>query len=298
MKKSCDLCKGDITIPVATIGEFSIVKCSSCGLVYVDAVAYEEGNGHIYTEEYYHNEGLARFDSGKFYGYSNYIEDEENIRLTFCKRLNTIENLTNGRGRLLDIGCAMGFLLDEARKRGWKVVGTEVSSYSVTYAREKLNLEVYLGKLKELNFPTQFFDVVTMWDVIEHVASPLEELYEVHRILKPGGLISIITPDVDSLFAKFLHKRWEEFQRVKEHLYFFSKKTLKNMLEKVGFKICKVESATKYFYLGDIIKRLRVYDSFFTTIICNFIHKLRLEKVRININPFTKLSVYAYKENS
>jgi hypothetical protein len=74
---------------------------------------------------------------------------------------------------------------------------------------------------------------------------------------KPSGLVSIITPDVDSFLAKVLKEKWEEFQRVKEHLYFFSEKTLQIMLKKVGFKICKVERPTKYFYLKDITQRLK-----------------------------------------
>jgi len=248
----------------------------------------------MYDESYYHNAGIEDPSNGYFIGYDNYLEDEDNIRLTFSKRLKTIESYIPP-GRLLDIGCATGFFLDLARQRGWQVTGTEVSAFSVQFARQRFGLDVRLGTLRQIGFPSASFEVVVMWDVIEHVPDPLAELREIHRITVPEGVLSIITPDVSSLVARLLGPRWEEFRRVREHLYFFSRQTLKAMLWKTGFEILKVESADKVFYLGPAVRRLRyyTYDGLITNTLAKLVKQLNLEHVRVNVNPFTKMAVYA-----
>ncbi|MBM4429304.1 MAG: class I SAM-dependent methyltransferase [Chloroflexi bacterium] len=291
----CNLCGADDTIPVMEIDGFYIVRCRQCGLVYVNPRYRPEILQEIYTETYYDHDGIN--NGLEFFGYENYVADEENIRATFAKRLRTIERYVP-RGRLLDIGCATGFFLDLARNGGWEVMGTEVSAFSAHYAREKLGLDVRMGTLSDLHFADQTFDAVTMWDVIEHVPDPLGELKEVGRILRDGGIISIITPDVDSWVARWLGNRWEEFRRVREHIYFFSRRTMTETLRKAGFEVLKIESADKVFYLGPALHRLKYYtwDGVLTRATTRFVYKLGLDRVRINVNPFTKMAVYARKQ--
>jgi len=290
----CNLCGADDTLPVMEIDGFHIVRCRRCGLLYVNPRYGEELLQGIYTEEYYDHDGIV--DGLQFFGYEDYLADEDNIKITFAKRLGTIERHVD-RGRLLDIGCATGFFLDLARSEGWEVVGTEVSSFGVHHARQALGLDVRLGALKELRFDSGMFDAVTMWDVIEHVVDPMGELKEVHRVLRDGGLLSLITPDAGSLVARVLGSRWEEFRRVREHVYFFSRRTMREMLHKVGFQVLGVGSADKVFYLGPAMHRLKYYtwDGMITNAAANLVYKLGLDKVRININPFTKMAVYARK---
>jgi len=290
----CNLCGADDTLPVMEIDGFHIVRCRRCGLLYVNPRYGEELLQGIYTEEYYDHDGIV--DGLQFFGYEDYLADEDNIKITFAKRLGTIERHVD-RGRLLDIGCATGFFLDLARSEGWEVVGTEVSSFGVHHARQALGLDVRLGALKGLRFDSGMFDAVTMWDVIEHVVDPMGELKEVHRVLRDGGLLSLITPDAGSLVARVLGSRWEEFRRVREHVYFFSRRTMREMLHKVGFQVLGVGSADKVFYLGPAMHRLKYYtwDGMITNAAANLVYKLGLDKVRININPFTKMAVYARK---
>jgi SAM-dependent methyltransferase len=291
---SCNLCGADDTAPVAEIDGLHIVRCRRCGLLYVNPRYREDLLQKIYTEAYYDHDGIL--NGLEFFGYDNYIADEENIRITFAKRLRTIEHYVSG-GRLLDIGCATGFFLALARAKGWEVVGTEVSQFSAHYALEKLGLDVRLGSLKKLGFPSESFDVVTMWDVLEHVTDPMAELQEIHRILRRGGLLSIITPDAGSLVARFLGKRWEEFRRVREHVYFFSRRTMTRMLCQAGFDALKFESAGKMFYLGPAMERLKYYtwDGALTSVASRWVYRLGLDKIRIQVNPFTKMTVYAQR---
>lgn len=290
----CNLCTADDTLPVAEVDGFHIVRCKRCGLLYVNPRYQQDLLQNIYTETYYDHDGIR--NGLEFFGYDNYIADEENIKITFARRLKTIESYVRN-GRLLDIGCATGFFLALARDKGWEVLGTEVSQYSARYAQEKLGLDVRLGPLKTLDFGPASFDVVTMWDVIEHVTDPLAELQEIRRILRVGGLLSIITPDAGSLVARLLGKRWEEFRRVREHVYFFSRRTIAQMLQEAGFDVLKFESAGKAFYLGPAMERLKYYtwDSALTSVATRAVYQLGLDKIRIHVNPFTKMTVYARK---
>ncbi|MGC8785894.1 MAG: hypothetical protein ACP5Q1_00525, partial [Anaerolineae bacterium] len=99
------------------------------------------------------------------------------------------------------------------------------------------------------------------------------------------------------LVARLLGKRWEELRRVREHIYFFSRRTITGMLRRAGFEVLKIESADKVFYLGPAMERLKYYtwDGVLTKIATHLVYKLGLDKIRININPFTKIAVYARK---
>jgi 2-polyprenyl-3-methyl-5-hydroxy-6-metoxy-1,4-benzoquinol methylase len=300
----CNLCGADDTALLAEIDSFHIVRCRQCGLTYVNPRFAQQELHEIYTESYYDHDGIK--NGQKFFGYDDYVQDEENIKITFAKRLAVIERLAGDMARphsakncqLLDVGCATGFFLDLARSKGWNVVGTEVSSFGASFAQERFGLDVRLGTLRDLHLNDQTFDVVTMWDVIEHVLDPMAELLEVHRVLRQGGLLSIITPDANSLVARLLGSRWEEYRRVREHVYFFSRRTLTEMLRKAGFEILRTESADKVFYLGPAMQRLKYYasDGAVTRLATRWVYRLGLDKVRININPFTKMTVYARRQ--
>jgi 2-polyprenyl-3-methyl-5-hydroxy-6-metoxy-1,4-benzoquinol methylase len=292
----CNLCGADNTAPVMEIDSFHIVRCRQCGLVYVNPRHGEDALHEIYTESYYDHDGIT--NGLEFYGYDDYLRDEENIKITFAKRLKTIERYAT-KGRLLDVGCATGFFLDLARGQGWEVVGTEVSNFAARYARERFGLDVRVGTLRDLSLPDEAFDVVTTWDVIEHVLDPMAELQEMRRILRDDGILSIITPNAGSLVARLLGRRWEEFRRVREHVYFFSGSTLTQMLQKVGFEVLRAESADKVFYLGPAVKRLKYYtwDGAITSAAARWVYRLGLARKRININPFTKIAVYARKQS-
>lgn len=292
----CNLCGADNTAPVMEIDDFHIVRCRQCGLVYVNPRYGEDALHEIYTESYYDHDGIT--NGLEFYGYDDYLRDEENIKITFAKRLKTIERYA-AKGRLLDVGCATGFFLDLARGQGWEVVGTEVSDFAARYARERFGLDVRVGTLRDLGLPSEAFDVVTTWDVIEHVLDPMAELQEMRRILRDDGILSIITPNAGSLMARLLGRRWEEFRRVREHVYFFSGSTLTQMLQKAGFEVLRAESADKVFYLGPAVKRLKYYtwDGAITNAAARWVYRLGLARKRININPFTKIAVYARKQS-
>jgi 2-polyprenyl-3-methyl-5-hydroxy-6-metoxy-1,4-benzoquinol methylase len=158
--------------------------------------------------------------------------------------LNTIGQFTS-RGTLLDVGCSTGYFLNAARLH-FEASGVEPSLWAATFARERLKLPVTDGTLENVRLPSGSQDVVTMIDVIEHLADPLATLKEIHRVLKPGGLLYLVTPDVASLTAR---------------LYYVSPVTLRKILAEAGFETVLLRSFGRVFTLNYWLSRMRHYSA-------------------------------------
>jgi len=153
--------------------------------------------------------------------------------------LEKIESLAP-KGLLLDVGAGLGWLLAAARERGWKVSGTELNDSLIEYARDKLDLEVTRGHLRDLGFRDRYCEVVTMFDVLEHVFDVEETLAELRRILKPEGLLVIRVPNVGSLRARIDLESWPHLNP--GHISYFSDATLSALLTRFGFEVLEIES--------------------------------------------------------
>lgn len=147
--------------------------------------------------------------------------------------------------RLLDVGCALGFMLQVARGAGWEPVGVETSEFAARYAAEKTGCSVRTGTLQEAGFPSESFDVVTLMDVIEHVPDPDGLLREVRRVLRPEGVAYIVTPNFASFFVRLYglnaYGIWPD-----QHVVYFQPSTIRRLLRRIGFR--KVLTGTKDFY--------------------------------------------------
>jgi 2-polyprenyl-3-methyl-5-hydroxy-6-metoxy-1,4-benzoquinol methylase len=141
------------------------------------------------------------------------------------------------RRRFLDIGCATGLLLNCMKKKGWITQGVEICRASAGYAIEKFGVDVYIGTLEDASFPDQYFDVVHLSHLIEHVPDPKKLLLEVRRILRVGGHMVLTTPNVTGMQARVARKTWRS--AIPEHIYLFSKKTMKTLLSYAGFTVVK-----------------------------------------------------------
>ena len=140
----------------------------------------------------------------------------------------------DGQPSVLDVGCATGALLADLNSRGWRVTGVEISS-GAQYARKERNLDVRNIPLEENNFPSGSFDAVLASHLIEHLNDPRSFLLETHRILKTCGYVFITTPNISGFQARLYGSRWRS--AIFDHLYLFSKRTLKNLLKSAGFKV-------------------------------------------------------------
>jgi SAM-dependent methyltransferase len=131
----------------------------------------------------------------------------------------------------------------------------EPSEWAADYARRELGSEVLTGTLESIRFPDQAFDVVTLWEVIEHLSDPMITLQEIRRILRPGGQLVLSTPDAGSLAARVSGRRWLGWRKVPEHLYFFDRSNLDRLLTRAGFVPVRHRYASLTVSLGFALER-------------------------------------------
>ena len=229
--------------------EFHVVECQGCGLLYVNPRPTLEEMGRFYPETYSWKETLeadsflTRLVRGleKRYRY-HLLKNEASKVLKFTGR---------NAGRVLDIGCGTGDRLDVWRSKGFESYGVETSP-SADYARDHLKLNVVRGDLFSARFPDQFFDLVMLYNVLEHTHSPGAVCQEVHRILKKDGCLIIQVPNKDSLQSKIFGRRWAAFD-VPRDLYYFNIKTLRNLLEEIGFRVFKVDHFMNWWHPATLV---------------------------------------------
>jgi 2-polyprenyl-3-methyl-5-hydroxy-6-metoxy-1,4-benzoquinol methylase len=216
-----------------------IVQCRRCGLVY--------------TNPRLDNQDIL--DTYEAVRDPLYVEERIGRVLTFERHLKPLEQITGSpRGRpLLDVGCYTGVFVEIAGRHGWEAWGVEPSRWAVQKAQAR-GLHVEQGTVLTADLPELYFDVVTLWDVIEHLVNPRQTLQQAHRLLKPGGLVVIHTIDIESLFARLMGRRWPWLMEM--HIYYFSRQTLRAMLEQCGFEILYARPQGRYQRLGYLMNRL------------------------------------------
>ena len=290
---TCNLCQSQNFKILYRINNLRVVKCAKCNLIFVNPRLNEKALLQMYENDYFHRKVYAPNSRG-FYGYVDYLSDKKNIIKTFE---NVFEYLKayKKKGKLLDVGCAFGFFLDLARKKGWETMGLEPSSQACSYIRDKLNLLVHQGTLSKVILPPETFDLITMFDVIEHLRDPLAGLVKINRSLKYGGLLAVTTADADSLLARILGQRLEDIRRTNEHLYIFSRETIVAMLKKCGFKVLKIKSYGKFFRLGDLLERSTLYHRGFFRGLKFILEKIKMNNLTVYVNPGVKMIVFAKK---
>lgn len=138
------------------------------------------------------------------------------------------------KGKLLEIGCGLGHFLNVAKRRGWETYGVEFSEFASNYAMNNLNLKVYNNSLEKVGFADNQFDVVVLWATLEHMLKPLKELAEIYRITARGGLLALSVPNHGSFLTRLYGMQNTDMQHF-EHIYHFPLRTLRAMLNKVGF---------------------------------------------------------------
>jgi 2-polyprenyl-3-methyl-5-hydroxy-6-metoxy-1,4-benzoquinol methylase len=277
---NCDLCgKNDFTLLLKK-NDFNIVRCNNCHLVYVNPRLLEKRLSELY------NENLI---SPLHYYMENRADDEK----TFEKRLDIIEKHIH-KGRLLDVGCAIGTFSNVAKRRGWEVTGIDINEGSAGYCREKLGMDVVAGSFDDADFPQDFFDVVLMNDLLEHVPSPTKTLKKAHKYMKMGGIIFIVTPKIDSFMAKVSRSRWLHL-KPNEHLFYFSSGTIKRLLEKTGFSVVAIKPIGRVRNLKTIFSKATTYGDFVKKISKPFVNSSFIQNKSIQLNLRDEIAVIARK---
>lgn len=253
-----------------------IVRCRRCGFVYANP---RPKDGEV----------LDIYEAVKD---PLYVEEREGRVLTFEHHLRPLERVTGpADGRpLLDVGAHTGVFVDIAARHGWDAWGVEPSVWAVEQARAQ-GLKMRLGTLESVAFAPASFDVVTMWDVIEHVPDPLGTLRAAGRVLKPGGLLVVHTMDLDSLFARLMGRRWPWFMEM--HLCYFSRRTMAAMLEKAGFEAQWMGAQGRYLQAGYLASRVTALLPWAGRPLEALVSRLKLRKRTIRINLGDLFTTYA-----
>lgn len=267
----CTICGSGKIIESFNIGESVLYKCNNCEVEFLHPQPSAKKLKDIYEKEYYNSWGL----NDKSFSITREMKYSTGI-----KHLKEIHNIQSS-GMLLDIGCAFGFFLEAARNKGFDAYGVEFSSYSSAFAKKSIGDErIYNGILEESPFTNELFNVITMFDLIEHAPSPKETLRKAAQMLAPKGIIVLSTPNSGSFSRFLMKKKWIHYKE--EHLFYFNKKSIKFLADELNLHVVKAKAFKKVFYLSYVLHQFEIYKHIFLTpvfrILNNILPKFFLKK--------------------
>ena len=223
-------------------GHLDIVRCSGCGLVLSNpqddaamlARVYSAHEDPVYEREYSTRRRAARW------------------------HLDLVMRYAAKPARILDVGCATGIFVGVAQEGGWRATGIDASAWMVSKARSRCPLATFTAaNLEEVKFPAESFEVVTLWDVLEHIHAPGEMLERARGWLSSGGWLFLSVPNVESKVARLMGKHWVLLLR--EHLWYFSPGTIGALLSRAGFEVVSTRTKQVEFSLANVMGRLSQY---------------------------------------
>lgn len=217
--KECLICKSSNLSEKIGYEKYFLVECASCRFVFTKKIPTDQE-----LEEHY--EG---------YGRNDYLSPITIKR--YNELLDYFEKFRKNN-KILDVGCGIGYFLEEAKKRGWTVYGTEYTQEACAICISK-NISMQKGELEENNYPLNSFDVITSFEVIEHINNPILELSKFYNLLRKGGLVYITTPNFNSLLRYRLKAEYNVIC-YPEHLSYYTPRTIRLLMKKTGFKTQKI----------------------------------------------------------
>jgi 2-polyprenyl-3-methyl-5-hydroxy-6-metoxy-1,4-benzoquinol methylase len=223
-------------------GYLPIVRCAGCGLMMTSPRDDDATLERIYAD-------LAER--------SVEVGEEARSR-NVAERLDLMGARRRPPGRLLDVGCGAGLFVCAAQRGGWEATGIDASARAMASAGQRCPRACFrAGLLPEIDFPAASFDVVTLWDVLEHMTRPVEVLEKIRSWLAPEGWLFLSLPNAESRIAGLMGRRWVLLLR--EHLWYFSPATIAALLSRTGFTLIDVRPKLVPFSLASIVDRLAQY---------------------------------------
>jgi spore coat polysaccharide biosynthesis predicted glycosyltransferase SpsG/SAM-dependent methyltransferase len=247
----CDVCGSDAFEALHLLHSRPMVRCCRCGLHYMNVRPSPELLEQVYAAEYF----TAPRTQGDI---SNYEADKPNVLRFARTRLAALERLLPGKGRLLDVGCALGFYLEEAKQRGWQVCGMDISAYAIDFVRDRHGIEdVHRGTVETLDFPREHFDAIICSLVFEHFLDPRACLIKLAAWLRPGGYLVLKIPHAGGVMCRFTPESWFA-SHPDNHFCDYTPETLKRLLLAAG--ILPTEWITEGIYLERFADALHLDD--------------------------------------
>ena len=285
MTVSCHICDHPMSYKF-DVDIYPLLRCTACGLECLDPQPDDEKLRAIYEENYFLGSGDQQTE--KLMDKMKRSTAREYIELLSA-------HVHMDKPRLMEVGCGGGDFLVAAKKNGYSVVGVEISPTAVRDANRKLGEDAVIqGELLSLD-PIQLgkFDCCVVFDVIEHVRNPLVFLNNVKKLLNDKGVCFIVTPSLDSWSAKVLGRHWMEYKP--EHLFYFNKSNIKDLLNKAGLNTIHVSPNWKilnFSYINSHMQRFHVPVFSFVSKLLSIVlpRKLREWNVRIVASGMNVLS--------
>ncbi|MCK9555500.1 class I SAM-dependent methyltransferase [bacterium] len=241
---ACPYCGSGSRKVMFALERYSVCRCKSCKGVFSDPYLSENEAEKVFSDP--DAVGAINPEMESYYDREFVLANSRHTFKVFDRLLDFLEKSVSGR-KLLDVGFGMGFFLEKSRRRGWKCKGIDFSDEYYKYAKETMGLDVMKKKISEFTGYNEEFDVIILWDVIEHLDDPGESIAMFRGMLKPGGMLAIATPNEKSLLsfiAKLIYNI--SFGLIKgplssiyvlEHPLFFDKNSLRKLLERNSFNI-------------------------------------------------------------
>ena len=204
--------------------KYTLLRCADCSIVWLSAPPTPEEMHRHYTGEYDRQISAARHNSPQRW---------RDRKKTLAERKQS--------GTLLDLGCSSGSFLESLPKEHWKLYGIEMSSESARIAEERTGAQVFVGDILEASFPPESFDVITCFDVFEHLYTPKQVMARVSEWLRPGGIFYVLVPNVDSAEGRVFGTYWHGLE-LPRHLFHYSPTSLKFLAESAGLRAVSLET--------------------------------------------------------
>lgn len=290
MVKACPFCKNSTAKTIYKTKKYSLVSCANCSLAYLTPMPTSGQIKKIYQQDYFKN------DKDLTGGYSDYQSMEKVLEKESRRRIKFIKTFTN-KNKLLDLGCGLGTFLEVARKADFNVSGNDISSYAQEEVKDGSKIPFYPGEVSKANLPKESFDIITAWDVFEHIPQVNQTAKTVYKSLKPGGYLFLSTPNIKSWDSRLLKKYWYGYKKIPEHLVFFSPASIKKILEKNGFNLIAIKTWGFERDLNFLAKKASIYIPGVDKILGPVMDLLRIKNKSLFL-PLTDMMVVARKNES
>jgi 2-polyprenyl-3-methyl-5-hydroxy-6-metoxy-1,4-benzoquinol methylase len=248
-RKACPVCGSERQVGIVEQNSLQVVRCERCGHRFVWPVPSDTELAAIYDQTYYRG-------SHRSVGFSDYDGLTAARQRMFARHLNRLEG-TKQAGRVLDVGCATGDFLEAAQRRGWDAVGVDPSP-----ARDQAltaGLRIVGRTIDDADVEAGSIDLITFWDVLEHLPDPAASLRRAASLLAAGGIVAATVPNAGSAVARISGRRWFGYKTAGEHLQFFTPSTIRRCFAAAGFEVVVHHPVSWSCTIGFLLDRAALY---------------------------------------
>lgn len=295
MTDNCRFCKANSLKLVFTKNDqaqkkdTNLFACTNCGFGKHGDIDFCKN-----CKIYYVDEKISQKQISTYYEVAQdpqYFAEQSARARTFKHYLNRLKKY---KGNLLDIGTNTGLFVMLAQDASWEAQGLEPNRWAVKYAKEHYKIKLINKPFENNIFPKASFNVITMWDVIEHFTNPVSEIERVFKYLKSGGIFAFSTVDPDSLLAKAMGTKWPWYMEM--HKVFFSQNSARYYLQKAGFKKIIFMPHFRFLSLGYLSSRLAAINVRMSMLVQKLVKYLGLSKIVVPYYANDLYDCYAFKD--